>query len=266
MTKRKPKSKPKTKPTRIALIAAGVLFVIAAVVSYYGTPKPVSASPLEFIQADFIDLSRIYSISKFRSGMGLDYSGGGESCRNMKHYFIPQQDADALQYAAEHDGRAPAPNGKDDIPIYSPVDGFIASTRAESNQAGHRIVIYPENAPGYKVSLFHITPSHGITGGTPLKAGQHIGVIGAHQTTDIDIQIGRMPWDNTSVSYFQVMPDRLFAAYQARGVTSRDDLIISRAYRDAHPLTCSGGRFVYPAIYDYGADIFKLSGYQATQR
>jgi|GEM_PF-4527273 len=38
------------------------------------------------------------------------------------------------------------------------------------------------------------------------------------------------------ISYFDIMPDLLFTAYQARGVSSRNDLIISKEYRDANPV------------------------------
>lgn len=57
------------------------------------------------------------------------------------------------------------------------------------------------------------------------------------------------------------MPDSLFAAYLARGVTSRDDLIFSQEYRDANLLKCDGEWFVYSADYDRAKDIFPLSGY-----
>jgi hypothetical protein len=224
---------------RVALIALAALIALTVGTGvYFGDPPVDRDRPPQFIQADFIDVSRVAAVSKFRSGMGLDYSGGGESCRNMKHYFIP--------------------NGQDDIRIYAPVDGRVAAIYPEKNQAGQRIVIHPDKAPEFQVSLFHITPNSGLSSGATVTAGQQIGTIGARQTTDIDIQIGRLPWSNSSVSYFQVLPDRLFAAYQARGVASRSELIITKQYRDAHPLTCSDGRFVYPDGYDHAADAVSL--------
>ncbi len=36
------------------------------------------------------------------------------------------------------------------------------------------------------------------------------------------------------------MTDALFATYQARGVSSRDDLILDEAARDGDPLLCEG--------------------------
>src|SRR5271157_4106095 len=46
------------------------------------------------VEADYIELPKIASISKFRSAAGHDYSDAFESCRSMKHYFRPSEDAD----------------------------------------------------------------------------------------------------------------------------------------------------------------------------
>ena len=43
----------------------------------------------KFVDCDYLDLDKINKISKFRSGMGHDYSDDFESCRSMKHYFNP---------------------------------------------------------------------------------------------------------------------------------------------------------------------------------
>lgn len=42
-------------------------------------------NPPKFIQADFVELDKVYVISKFRSGVGHDFSLGDEKCRSMKH-------------------------------------------------------------------------------------------------------------------------------------------------------------------------------------
>src|SRR5262249_2384306 len=49
--------------------------------------QPVSADQQipKFLQADYIDLCQIGSISKFRSSEEHDYSDAFESCRSMKH-------------------------------------------------------------------------------------------------------------------------------------------------------------------------------------
>lgn len=40
------------------------------------------------------------------------------------------------------------------------------------------------------------------------------------------------------------MTDDVFAAYATRGVASRIDMIVTRAQRDADPLTCDGQAFL----------------------
>ena len=44
----------------------------------------------QFVSTNVMDLVNISQISKFRSGAGHDYSDDFESCRSMKHYFIPK--------------------------------------------------------------------------------------------------------------------------------------------------------------------------------
>jgi hypothetical protein len=50
-----------------------------------------------------------------------------------------------------------------------------------------------------------------------------------------------------------VVTDALFADYVARGVTVRSDLVLTKAARDADPLTCDGEAFtstgVLPAFF-----------------
>jgi hypothetical protein len=45
------------------------------------------------------------------------------------------------------------------------------------------------------------------------------------------------------VSYFDLLTDDAFAAFQVRGVVSRTGLLITAAQRDATPLTCNGQQF-----------------------
>ncbi len=219
----------------------------------------------QFIQADFIDLSKIYSISKFRSGAGHDFSGGGESCRSMKHYFTPEYDP-TVEYSKDSEGKGlpPKPDGKTDIPIYSPVDGQIMGISEEHTPIGKQISIRPSKASQFNVRLFHVYLLDSIGLGSKVTAGQQIGVIGKNQGTDISVQIGGMPWNENFVSYFEVMPDSVFAAYIARGATARSDFIFTKEYRDAHPLQCAGDKsesFIYQADYDRSLDEFHLSGY-----
>lgn len=262
------------------LLLLAILLVVAAAVFYTfnnvkkkstnntssNTNKSSSidiSNPPKFIQSDFIDLSKIYSVSKFRSAEGHDFSGNGETCRSMKHYFNPQVDVTVKPNKAA-DGRTipPEPDGKHDIYIYSPVDGTITNVASERFPVGEQIYIQPNGAKEFTVRLFHVYKINGIQKGTAVKAGQKIGVISGYSSTDVSIEGG----SENYVSYFQVLPDALFANYQKRGATSRDDFIISREYRDAHPIACNQDKqgdqsFNYPDGYNHDADTFKLSGY-----
>lgn len=231
-----------------------------------------TANPPKFIQAEFIDLSKVYSVSKFRSGAGHDFSGGGETCRSMKHYFTPQIDEYAQNYRSYHNGQFPTTDSSNDIPIYSPVDGTIARITGERSENGNQIHIVPDHAKQYDIRIFHVHMVPGLKagllglGGTHVKAGQLIGHIGQYQGTDIAVQVGIMPWNNKYISYFEVMPDSVFESYKARGATSRDDFIFTKEYRDAHPFQCAhdqGENFTHAQDrnYDTAKDEFHLTGY-----
>lgn len=240
-----------------------VLIVVGGAGFFFmgGSAKKIDIeNPPQFIQAEFIDLSRIGSISKFRSGAGHDYAANGETCRSMKHYYTPIIDPLNDWRRKSTDGIPPKPDGKTDIPILSPVGGKVTSISEEQTPIGKQVWIQPDNAPNYKIRLFHIYLEDNIGIGTKVKAGQKIGVIGGQQGTDIAVE-GLAPWNKQAVSYFEVLPDNLFQAYLDRGATSRDDFIISRAERDANPLQCEGEKFIYPADYDYSQDEFHLVGY-----
>lgn len=244
-----------------------ILLVIVAIgvvtIGYFagGGAGINTANPPQFIQHDFIDLSKIGSVSKYRSGAGHNYAANGETCRSMKHYYMPIIDPDDDWRLNSSDGLPPPPDGKTDIPIYSPVDGQIVSVKEDQTNIGIQAWIQPKNAPAFKIRLFHIFLSEGINEGSKVRAGQQIGVIGGQQMTDIAVE-SFAPWKKQAVPYFQVMPDSLFQAYLDRGATSRDDFVISQAKRDANPLQCDGEKFIYPNNYDHNLDEFHLTGYK----
>jgi hypothetical protein len=165
------------------------------------------------VTVDYIELDRIDRISKFRSGIGHDYSDSYESCRSMKHYFVPKS------YP---------------VKIFSPVRGTIGFLTQE--WAGTQVGIRAGNRT---FIIFHVNVFPSLQVGDSVTAGQQVGThIGSQTMSDIAVREG-----NRLVSYFRVMTDSVFQAYRNRGVSSRDDLIISKAARDADPLTCNGEVF-----------------------
>jgi len=185
----------------------------------YGLPK--------FILKDYIELDKIDSISRFRSGIGHDYSDDYEACRSMKHYFKPQYDVD---WGA--------------VKIFSPVNGIVTNTFPETI-GGNQIAISPFGMPAFNVTIFHVNYTVPVNIGDTLWAGQQIGThTGPQTTSDIAIRVNASNNTQLLVSYFDVMTDRLFACYMSRGVISREELIITKEDRDADPLLpCNGYQF-----------------------
>ncbi len=254
---------------KILLSVVGVLVIAgASFVWFFKHPTLVSAvdenNLPKFIQADFIDLDKVASISKFRSASGHDFSAHGETCRSMKHYFQPPFNPNAKMRTVDGQQLPPLPDGQTDTPIYSPVDGKIISLSDEHTPIGKQFSIRPDSNPNFNVRIFHVFPSDGIHALMNVKAGQQLGVIGKDQGTDIAIETTTLK-GTQFVSYFQVMPDAIFANYQKHGITSRDDLIFTKSYRDAHPLQCTNNKdeqFAqnYQGDINYDGEVY-LSGY-----
>ena len=178
----------------------------------------------QILEANYIDLSQIGSISKFRSSEGHDYSDAFESCRNMKHYFKPKADADSAS-----------------IRIFSPITGIVIRTQEE--WAGTKIDIRPDRHPAFLITIFHVRLVSPLRPGDKVAAGQQLGFhIGKQTWSDIAVSISANN-RRKFVSYFEVMPDSIFEEYRNRGVLSRDSAIISKQTRDSDPLTCQEGKF-----------------------
>lgn len=248
-------------------VAIVALVIIAVAVGAYLSKQEkinqeISSGELpKFIQADFIDLDKIFSISKFRSGSGHDFSrGAGETCRSMKHYFNTQDTREKMDAFDRGNGIPPKPDGISDISIYAPVDGKIVSVETEEKFNDQQVYIQSKTNPEFIIRLFHIYLEDGLKKGGQVKAGQKIGVFGQYSNTDIAVQAGI---NGQFISYFDVMPDNIFAKYIARGIKTRDDMIISKTERNANPLQCNGEQFAqnYDSDQSFG-NFVHLIGYQ----
>lgn len=183
----------------------------------------------QFVNTDYIELNKIRQISKFRSGVGHDYSDDYEHCRSMKHYYQP---FDSLNWST--------------VKIFSPVNGTV--DRKIEEWAGTQIQIKSDQYPNFTFIIFHINLSGPLNVGDNVVAGRQIGThIGLQTTSDIAVvqMIPNHPNNDIRklISYFNVMTDALFQNYKQRGITSRNDFIISKEARDADPLNCSGEAF-----------------------
>lgn len=188
----------------------------------------------KFVRTDYIELSRIHMISRFRSAAGHDYSDNFETCRSMKHYFWP---------SGGDPGGTHVPSWTT-IKVYSPVRGTISKIFDE--WAGTQIQMKSADYPAFYFMIFHVTLANPLNVGDVVIAGQLLGNHASDETMS-DIAVGvNTPGGWKLVSYFDVVTDSLFQGYQARGVSSRDTMIISKQERDSDPLTCSGETFTTP--------------------
>jgi hypothetical protein len=177
-----------------------------------------------FVATDYIESAKIQQITKFRSGEGHSYSDDFETCRSMKHYFLPKSTVDWGT-----------------IKIFSPVRGTVSNVVMEF--AGAQVAIQSADYSAFRFIIFHINLTNPLKIGDPVSAGQQLGThIGSQTMSDMAVGVNT-PKGYALVSYFALMTDPVFQTYQARGVASREAMVISRAARDADPLGCSGETF-----------------------
>jgi hypothetical protein len=192
-------------------------------VDLHGVPR--------FVGADAIELGKIVRVSKFRSGAGHDYSDELESCRSMKHYYHPREGVE-----------------RQSVRVFSPVTGTVIGTTDEWDGPelwkGTAIGIRPEGHEAFYVVLFHIDLRSPFRVGDSVVAGQELGTSEKISGTVTDVAVGlHTPYGHRRISFFEAMPDHVFARYRARGAVSRSQFIFTKEERDADPLTCDGEQF-----------------------
>lgn len=187
--------------------------------------QPSSNQDAGFIAHSHIDLHRIARISRFRSGVGHDFSDDRERCRSMKHYFEPRLDQDVTA-----------------LEIRAPTAGRLVELAPE--WAGHRLRIQPEAAPELRVVIFHVRPEEGLAVGDRLRAGQRLGWHSGPETMS-DLAVERLGEDYQLLSVFDLLTPALRSELSALLIEPAE-LTISRSARDADPLQCEGDRFLDP--------------------
>ena len=198
--------------------------IIAYDIDKMGIPK--------FVSTNYIDLTKIQSISKFRSSEGHDYSDGAEKCRTMKHYFWPE---------GGDPGQVHVPSWST-ISVYAPVEGSV--DRLDEEWAGTQIWIRSRQYPDFFFIIFHVQRKDSLKVGDPIAVGQFVGShIGDQTMSDIAVGVST-PGGWRLISWFDVLTDSLFHQYQSRGIASREALQISKSERDANPLTCNGETYI----------------------
>lgn len=179
----------------------------------------------KFVSLNYIDLSKIHQISRFRSAVGHDYWDDFEQCRSLKHYFEPSS---SIDWAS--------------ITITSPVSGSVL--RINEEWAGTQVQIRCDDQPAFIIIIFHIALASPLAVGDHIQAGQVLGHHIGSQTMS-DIAVGVVTGHGYKlVSWFDIMTDAVFQQYQARGVSSRSAMIITKEERDADPIGCAGDAFL----------------------
>lgn len=193
-----------------------------------------------FATAFYLDLAQIERVSRFRAGVGHDYSDSYERCRSMKHYLCP--------IPCPGSGAPPpavTPPPWTELEVRSPITGTVARLDGEQT-FGTQLVLEPSGHPGIRVKIFHVTPISDLAPGSPVTAGQLLGTHASTQTMS-DIAVEQDLADGFRlISFFETLSDEAFAPFAAYGLTSRAALQISPEERDAAPLTCEGERFMSP--------------------
>ncbi len=207
----------------------------------------------KFVSTIYIDLEKVTKLSRYRSNAGHDYSdstqfgrdgykvppmGVIDHCASMKHYFI-------------------APDSS--AQIYAPVSGRVTRMFDEPI-GGTQIQITSDEQPAFTFTMFHVELNAPFVEGDHVEAGQNIGHHTGTQTwSDIAVFV-RTPRGNHLISYFETMTDEAFEAFRARGIESREQLILSREYRLANPVFSCLGRAT-----DAAPEMISLTGGAATQ-
>ena len=171
---------------------------------------------------------------------------------SMKHYYSPY----AADKGEEGDNTT--------IPVYAPFAGTITRVTEEIREADDSIVnkrveITSDTDPNYTAVLFHLNlndtypqifndypdivdiwshqpddPDYSTRG---VAAGDLLGYADMRLSNDFDVAVlFNDSADDKWISLFELMPDALLAAYQARGVDVADTYI-TKAYREIHPVT-----------------------------
>lgn len=231
----------------VVLVPAGLVVLIAAV-SQFAPAKP----PKDFlITKNFIDLSQVDSMSKYRSCHGHQTvdQWSDEPVSNMQHYLPLLESVQP-----------------DEVKIYAPFDGYILGDapftlvdEGVTMTATSGIPWWPFNQWRLAMNHTHVLPQFQDPPIHFVKAGTHVGYVNAlersgERNTGTQVRVGVTaippmvkngngePYKKLD-SVFHYMSDDVFAEYQAAfpGVNSREDFIFTREWRQAHPCTFREG-------------------------
>lgn len=225
----------------LVLVPVG-LVILVSVISQFAPAKP----PKDFlITHNFINLSQVHRLSKYRACAGHQtipqYTD--EPVSNMQHY-IPLL----------------ANVQPDEVKIYAPFDGYVLGNAPHTMPDEGVTMVpasgvpwWPFNQWRFAMNHTHVLPQFQDPPIHFVKAGTHVGYVNALQRsgkrnagTQVRVGVTAIPpmFKNGNGepykkldSVFRYMTDEVFAEYQAAvpGLKHREDMIIPRSWREAHP-------------------------------
>ncbi|MBI2420660.1 MAG: hypothetical protein HYV38_01090 [Candidatus Levybacteria bacterium] len=231
---------------RKILIGVGVLITILIAIVIVSIISAKNIPPPELV-ANFVDLNEITRISKYRSCAGhvTVPQDERESKRNMKHYFFVK----------------PELVGTDKVKIYSPYDGYISSIRSDPQEGLEgEVWIVPKRAlpmlPPFGIWAFsvqHIIVGDNLRRGSEVKVGDVIGhaAIPTEERASFDIVYAKPAlkpktidnWNSPFAdldSIFNHMSEEVFAKYQEKGISTKEEVFIASEARDKEPCEYQG--------------------------
>jgi len=236
----------------LLLIPLGILVLVSGI-SQIVPDKP----PKDFlITKNFLDLAQISSITKYRGCSG--------------HQTISQY-TDEPPSRMDHDITRIQTIEPDQLKIYAPFDGYVTNVMSQGISmvpGSSKLSWWPFNQWRFSMPHTHPLPEYDKPTSF-VKAGTLIGYADyegryelkgfKNRGTQVIIGITAIPpmWKNGNTepwkkleSIFYYMSDEVFAEYQAAipGLKSRDDFIISKEYRQAHPCKFKGSGPYFDAL------------------
>lgn len=203
------------------------LLLLALIVACSSPASPPEDPLAGMIQAHPVALDPVARVSRFRSGVGHDYSDAHEDCRSMKHYFEFHADIDWTT-----------------VEVRAPVTGRVERV-AEEQFEGFQVRIVPTEIgdnDGVLISLFHVIPN--VEEGDIVQAGDVIGHHASSRTfSDISVLEYTSKTEWRYRSYFELLAPGPLAELEALGLRS-SELVISARDRNTSPLACEFGQFV----------------------
>lgn len=223
---------------RKILIGIGALIAVVLATAAFSFVRVLRAPP-PLIVVNFTELGKIQRISRYRSCAGhvTVPQDGREARRNMKHYFWVK----------------PEYNKSNEVAIFAPYDGYVSVLRDEPELSlegeiwisPHKIFAMLPPIGAWNFSVQHIDVRDDLRVGDQVASGELIGyaALSPERGDSFDIvyaKLGLPPKriDNWTApfadldSVFARMSDNVFAEYRDKGITSLDDIIISKEARD----------------------------------